>query len=70
MTTDGVGLPARPPSPAAEAHVAARQQRAKDVRSAVLIAVMLVLASVLHLFAGSHFAGVDMHFLYLSLIHI
>jgi two-component system, sporulation sensor kinase E len=70
MTQDGVGLPARPPSPAADAHVEARQQRSKDVRSAALIAVMMVLAAVLHLFAGSHFAGVDMHYLYRRMYYL
>ena len=70
MTPERAGLPKRPPSQVAETDAATRHQHARDLRSITLIAVMMVLVGVLHLFADGNIGGVEMQLLYRRLYYI
>lgn len=70
MTPERAVLPRRPPSQIPVGESPAHRRRARDLRSLTLIAVMLVLVAVLHLFADGNLGGVEMSLLYRRLYAI
>jgi two-component system, sporulation sensor kinase E len=68
MTLERADLPRRPIQPVEDESAAA--QEGQNARAIGLIAVMLVLISVLHLFTDATIGGVPMHLLYQRLYYI
>jgi two-component system, sporulation sensor kinase E len=70
MTTEPAGLPRRPPARTVEVEAAGHPRLSHDLRAIALIVVMMVLVSVLHLFADGHLGGLQMELLYRRLYYV
>lgn len=69
MMPDGVGLPARPSAKTLNEQTAA-EQRTNELRAMALVAVMLILAAMLQLFARDRLGDVNLDFLYRRLYYL
>jgi PAS domain S-box-containing protein len=69
MMPDGVGLPARPSAQTLNEQTAA-EQRTNELRAMSLVAVMLILAAMLQLFAKDHLGDVNLDYLYRRLYYL
>src|SRR5450759_2803308 len=70
MTPERADLPRRPRAATAAENPFSARQRRQEVRAVGLIAVMIILVAVLHLFADARVSGIQMEQLYRRLYYI